>query len=224
MDYACSPIPQTLHKRKETASHQSNNGNANIHHSDSHASGISAEELKRIERSILLSIKINKLVRDNSCVKNLETGECASMILLSLPPPPENHPALNYMTYLDMIIEGITSPMLLVRGYRRQVLTLYTWPYTSVAWNKGMLSTLIFIPLYFCKITVLCEEDLTFYQESVFLTHTIIEHYTLFCNTTYLLVNLRFWCCFICTWFEDDWIYIIERNNFSFVTLNALME
>ena len=85
------------------------------------ASSLSDAELRRIDRSICISLKINRLIRSHSC-----SSSPASIVLVSLPPPPANHPPRNYMTYLDALIHGISTPLLLVRGYRRAVVTLYT--------------------------------------------------------------------------------------------------
>ena len=82
---------------------------------------LSDAQLRRIDRSIRISLKINRLIRSHSC-----SSSPASIVLVSLPPPPENHPPRNYMTYLDALIHGISTPLLLVRGYRRAVVTLYT--------------------------------------------------------------------------------------------------
>ena len=81
---------------------------------------MSEQDLDRVNRCISMSVKINRLIRTHSC------SGSSSIVLVSLPPPPEDHPSLNYMAYLDAMIQDVSVPMLLVRGYRRAVLTLYT--------------------------------------------------------------------------------------------------
>ena len=83
---------------------------------------MSQQDLDRVNRCISMSNKINRLIRTHSC----ESSSSSSIVLVSLPPPPEDHPSLNYMAYLDAMIQDVSVPMLLVRGYRRAVLTLYT--------------------------------------------------------------------------------------------------
>ena len=48
----------------------------------------------------------------------------AELVLLSMPPPPKDEPAANYMQYLDALLDGL-PPTLVVRGYRRSVATIY---------------------------------------------------------------------------------------------------
>jgi potassium/chloride transporter 4/5/6 len=44
---------------------------------------------------------------------------------VSLPAPPLNQPAYCYMEYMDLLVENVPR-MLIVRGYRRDVVTLFT--------------------------------------------------------------------------------------------------
>ena len=49
----------------------------------------------------------------------------AAVVLVSLPPPPTDHPSYCYMEYMDLLVEGIPR-LLMVRGYRRDVVTIFT--------------------------------------------------------------------------------------------------
>lgn len=68
-------------------------------------------------RCLHASIKLNATVRMHSEGK-------AELVLLSMPPPPKDEPAANYMQYLDALLDGL-PPTLVVRGYRRSVATIY---------------------------------------------------------------------------------------------------
>ena len=49
----------------------------------------------------------------------------AAVVLVSLPPPPLNHPAYFYMEYMDLLVENVPR-MLSVRRYRRDVVRFFT--------------------------------------------------------------------------------------------------
>ena len=71
----------------------------------------------KLERFYLQNITLNCAIRKQS--KN------ADLVLCTLPPPPgRGHPAHLYMHYLDLLLEGVPRSML-VRGYRRNVMTIY---------------------------------------------------------------------------------------------------
>ncbi|KAL6850373.1 hypothetical protein ACP4OV_021000 [Aristida adscensionis] len=55
----------------------------------------------------------------------LKHSRMAAVVLVSLPPPPLNHPAYCFMEYMDLLVENVPR-MLIVRGYRRDVVTLFT--------------------------------------------------------------------------------------------------
>jgi len=49
----------------------------------------------------------------------------AAVVLVSLPPPPPQHPSYFYMEYVDLLVDGIPR-LLMVRGYTRDVITIFT--------------------------------------------------------------------------------------------------
>ncbi|KAG0472150.1 hypothetical protein HPP92_016696 [Vanilla planifolia] len=62
-------------------------------------------------------------LRLNSTI--LRYSRMAAVVLVSLPPPPSSNPAYFYMEYMDLLVENVPR-MLMVRGYRRDVVTLFT--------------------------------------------------------------------------------------------------
>ena len=66
---------------------------------------------------VFTSLKLNSTIRVHS--------KRAALVLVSLPPPPQSHPAYNYMEYMDLLLKDVPRA-LLVRGYRRNVVTLFT--------------------------------------------------------------------------------------------------
>ncbi|KAJ3676080.1 hypothetical protein LUZ60_003492 [Juncus effusus] len=66
---------------------------------------------------------LNTMLKLNSTV--LKYSRMAAVVLVSLPPPPESQPAYFYMEYMDLLVENVPR-MLIVRGYRRDVVTLFT--------------------------------------------------------------------------------------------------
>ena len=49
----------------------------------------------------------------------------AAVVLASLPPPPMFHPTCFDMEYMDLLVDSIPG-LLAVRGYRRDVVTIFT--------------------------------------------------------------------------------------------------
>lgn len=72
---------------------------------------------KQVEKFLYTTLKLNSLI--------LRYSRMAATVLVSLPPPPLNHPAYFYMEYLDLLVENIPR-LLIVRGYRKDVVTLFT--------------------------------------------------------------------------------------------------
>ena len=71
----------------------------------------------KIEDFYMQNISLNSYIRKES--------KDADLTLVSLPPPPgRGHPAHLYMQYLELLLEGVPRAML-VRGYRRDVMTIY---------------------------------------------------------------------------------------------------
>nr|XP_025644689.1 cation-chloride cotransporter 1 isoform X3 [Arachis hypogaea] len=72
---------------------------------------------QQVEKFLFTTLKLNSIM--------LRYSRMAAVVLVSLPPPPLNHPAYFYMEYMDMLLENIPR-ILIVRGYRRDVVTLFT--------------------------------------------------------------------------------------------------
>ncbi|KAM0911073.1 hypothetical protein ACQ4PT_013730 [Festuca glaucescens] len=66
---------------------------------------------------------LNTMLKLNATI--LKHSRMAAVVLVSLPAPPLNQPAYCYMEYMDLLIENVPR-MLIVRGYRRDVVTLFT--------------------------------------------------------------------------------------------------
>ncbi|CAM8909708.1 unnamed protein product [Rhodiola kirilowii] len=71
----------------------------------------------QVEKFLYTTLKLNSAVMTYS--------RMAAVVLVSLPPPPANHPAYLYMEYMDLLVENVPR-LLMVRGYRRDVVTLFT--------------------------------------------------------------------------------------------------
>uniref|UniRef100_A0A7N0U443 Cation-chloride cotransporter 1 n=1 Tax=Kalanchoe fedtschenkoi TaxID=63787 RepID=A0A7N0U443_KALFE len=71
----------------------------------------------QIEKFLYTTLKLNSTI--------LRYSRMAAVVLVSLPPPPVNHPAYFYMEYMDLLVENVPR-LLIVRGYRRDVVTLFT--------------------------------------------------------------------------------------------------
>lgn len=72
---------------------------------------------QQVEKFLHTMLKLNSTI--------LRYSRMAAVVLVSLPPPPANHPAYFYMEYMDMLVENVPR-LLIVRGYRRDVVTLFT--------------------------------------------------------------------------------------------------
>ncbi|XP_031265695.1 cation-chloride cotransporter 1 isoform X2 [Pistacia vera] len=72
---------------------------------------------QQVEKFLHTMLKLNSTI--------LRHSRMAAVVLVSLPPPPTNHPAYFYMEYMDMLVENVPR-LLIVRGYRRDVVTLFT--------------------------------------------------------------------------------------------------
>ncbi|XP_049382477.1 cation-chloride cotransporter 1-like isoform X1 [Solanum stenotomum] len=74
-------------------------------------------EEQQVEKFLYTTLKLNLMVQKYS--------RMAAVVLVSLPPPPLNHPATFYMEYMDLLVENIPR-LLIVRGYHKDVVTLFT--------------------------------------------------------------------------------------------------
>jgi len=72
---------------------------------------------QQVDKFLYTMLKLNSTI--------LRYSRMAAVVLVSLPPPPLNHPAYFYMEYMDLLVENVPR-MLIVRGYRRDVFTLFT--------------------------------------------------------------------------------------------------
>lgn len=71
----------------------------------------------QVNKFLYTCLKLNSLI--------MRYSVSAAVVLVSLPPPPPHHPAYCYMEYTDLLVESIPR-LLLVRGYRRDVVTIFT--------------------------------------------------------------------------------------------------
>lgn len=72
---------------------------------------------QQVEKFLYTTLKLNSTI--------LRYSRMAAVVLVSLPPPPLNHPSYFYMEYMDLLVENVPR-LLMVRGYRRDVVTLFT--------------------------------------------------------------------------------------------------
>ncbi|KAG8365656.1 hypothetical protein BUALT_Bualt18G0128700 [Buddleja alternifolia] len=72
---------------------------------------------QQVEKFLYTTLKLNSTI--------LKYSRMAAVVLVSLPPPPLNHPAYFYMEYMDLLVENVPR-LLMVRGYRKDVVTLFT--------------------------------------------------------------------------------------------------
>ncbi|XP_024314966.1 cation-chloride cotransporter 1 isoform X3 [Brachypodium distachyon] len=72
---------------------------------------------QKVDKFLYTMLKLNATI--------LKHSRMAAVVLVSLPAPPLNHPAYCYMEYMDLLVENVPR-MLIVRGYRRDVVTLFT--------------------------------------------------------------------------------------------------
>lgn len=71
---------------------------------------------RQVDRFLYAALKLNSMI--------LQYSRMASVVLVSLPAPPVNHPSYFYMEYMDLLVENIPR-LLVVSGYRREVVTLF---------------------------------------------------------------------------------------------------
>jgi potassium/chloride transporter 4/5/6 len=96
-----------------------------------HAAGIrktaSSSNQSETEESVFDDQQVNKFLL--TCLKLnsiiLRYSGAAAVVLVSLPPPPPRHPSFCYLEYIDLLVESIPR-LLMVRGYRRDVVTIFT--------------------------------------------------------------------------------------------------
>ncbi|XP_076884078.1 cation-chloride cotransporter 1-like [Bidens hawaiensis] len=72
---------------------------------------------QQVEKFLYTTLKLNSTIMNYS--------RMAAVVLVSLPPPPVNHPSYFYMEYMDLLVENIPR-LLIVRGYRKDDVTLFT--------------------------------------------------------------------------------------------------
>ncbi|XP_039049453.1 cation-chloride cotransporter 1-like isoform X2 [Hibiscus syriacus] len=72
---------------------------------------------QQVEKFLYTTLKLNSTI--------LKYSRMAAVVLVSLPPPPISHPAYCYMEYMDLLVDNVPR-LLMVRGYRRDVVTLFT--------------------------------------------------------------------------------------------------
>ncbi|MFS8029096.1 putative amino acid permease/ SLC12A domain, SLC12A transporter family [Helianthus anomalus] len=72
---------------------------------------------QQVDKFLYTTLKLNSTIMKQSGM--------AAVVLVSLPPPPEKHPSYLYMEYMDLLVESVPR-ILIVRGYRRDVVTLFT--------------------------------------------------------------------------------------------------
>eukprot|EP00271_Cylindrocystis_brebissonii_P023571 TRINITY_DN9846_c0_g2_i1.p1 TRINITY_DN9846_c0_g2~~TRINITY_DN9846_c0_g2_i1.p1 ORF type:complete len:989 (+),score=206.25 TRINITY_DN9846_c0_g2_i1:128-3094(+) len=72
---------------------------------------------KKVNKYLYTTLKLNSII--------MRYSRLAAVVLVSLPPPPLRHPAYCYMEYMDLLVEGIPR-LLMVRGYRRDVVTIFS--------------------------------------------------------------------------------------------------
>ncbi|KAK9050896.1 hypothetical protein SSX86_027521 [Deinandra increscens subsp. villosa] len=72
---------------------------------------------QQVDKFLYTTLKLNSTIMKQSSM--------AAVVLVSLPPPPEKHPSYLYMEYMDLLVENVPR-ILIVRGYRRDVVTLFT--------------------------------------------------------------------------------------------------
>ena len=71
--------------------------------------------------------QVNKFLYTTSMLNSIifRYSRMAAVLLVSLPPPPIFHAADLYMEYIDLLVDSIPR-LLVVRGYRRDVVTIFT--------------------------------------------------------------------------------------------------
>ncbi|XP_020518622.1 cation-chloride cotransporter 1 isoform X2 [Amborella trichopoda] len=86
-------------------------------HDSSSSSSTPLVNEQQVNKFLYTTLKLNSVI--------LRYSRMASVVLISLPPPPLNHPSYFYMEYMDLLVENVPR-LLMVRGYRRDVVTLFT--------------------------------------------------------------------------------------------------
>ena len=91
-----------------------------------------AVELRKLahvkEQGLVFSDQqVNKFLYTTSMLNSIifRYSRMAAVLLVSLPPPPIFHAAGLYMEYIDLLVDSIPR-LLAVRGYRRDVVTIFT--------------------------------------------------------------------------------------------------
>ncbi|KAI5079287.1 hypothetical protein GOP47_0004766 [Adiantum capillus-veneris] len=72
---------------------------------------------QQVNKFLYTTLTLNSII--------LRYSRIAAVVLVSLPPPPSHHPACFYMEYMDLLVESVPR-LLVVRGYRRDVVTIFT--------------------------------------------------------------------------------------------------
>ncbi|CAM6097171.1 unnamed protein product [Calypogeia fissa] len=72
---------------------------------------------QQVNKFLYTTLKLNSII--------LRYSRMAAVVLVSLPPPPRHHPSYCYMEYMDLLVESVPR-LLMVRGYRRDVVTIFT--------------------------------------------------------------------------------------------------
>ncbi|WOL17211.1 cation-chloride cotransporter 1 isoform X1 [Canna indica] len=72
---------------------------------------------QQVDKFLYTTLKLNSAI--------LRYSRMAAVVLVSLPPPPLNHPSYFYMEYMDLLVENVPR-ILIVRGYSRDVVTFFT--------------------------------------------------------------------------------------------------
>ena len=72
---------------------------------------------QQVNKFLYTCLKLNSII--------LRYSRAAAVVLVSLPPPPPHHPSFCYMEYIDLLVDSIPR-LLMVRGYRRDVVTIFT--------------------------------------------------------------------------------------------------
>jgi len=96
--------------RKRIAAHaeylRSSNDHKNVQYNE-----------QQVDKFLYTTLKLNNII--------LRYSRMAAVVLVSLPPPPPQHPSYFYMEYVDLLVDGIPR-LLMVRGYTRDVITIFT--------------------------------------------------------------------------------------------------
>ncbi|XP_019169589.1 PREDICTED: cation-chloride cotransporter 1-like isoform X1 [Ipomoea nil] len=72
---------------------------------------------QQVEKFLYTTLKLNSTI--------LKYSRMAAVVLVSLPAPPLSHPSYFYMEYMDLLVENVPR-LLIVRGYHRDVVTLFS--------------------------------------------------------------------------------------------------